>query len=203
MFKLFPKSTKKLVRYTRVKDTRRRRRNNCFAILRIEMMRILKSSSSSIIKNSRIVVTNKFKNVKTKKRRTNYCQESSLARGFFALVSFPTSHDHTGCPDKIPKLTTYISILKKNENKSIERCFIPFQHSLKAEKQKRERRFGWANIYFTTELEPPKILSRFAFTTVLAALQLPKIAVVVIIASPQRETRSSSLLLYTHEKQYR
>ena len=104
------------------------------------MMRILKSSSSSIIKNSRIVVTNKFKNVKTKmkKRRTNYCQESSLARGFFALVSFPTSHDHTGCPDKIPKLLK-ISILKKNENKSIERCFIPFQHSLKAEKQKRER----------------------------------------------------------------
>ena len=93
----------------------------------------------------------------------------------------------------------------KTNSPSIERYFIPFQHSLKAEKQKRERerRFGWANIYFTTELEPPKILSRFAFTTVeAAALQLPKIAVVVIIA-PQRETRSSSLLLYTHEKQYR
>ena len=98
----------------------------------------------------------------------------------------------------------FFFLLKTKTNFPVNRTLLPFQHSLKAEKQKREeRRFGWANIYFTTELEPPKILSRFAFTTVeAAALQLPKIAVVVIIA-PQRETRSSSLLLYTHEKQYR
>jgi len=82
-------------------------------------------------------------------------------------------------------------LLKTKTNFPVNRTLLPFQHSLKAEKQNERREEIWLGKYLLYNRAKPKILSRFAFTAA-AALQLPKIAVVIIARGERGTTLSQN-----------